>query len=144
MQTIGERLMYVRKLRGYSTQSELADAIGVTRGVIANIESNRYSTQEIVYNALCSTLNINKDWLINGIGPMEPDNERSKLLDELYRVCSELSEPQQQFILETIKAMQRNLTAEKVPAQSQTRAVDDIIADVQSRQKSNKDPGRGW
>lgn len=148
MDKIGDRLIYIRKKRGYNTQTELADAIGVTRGVIANIETNRYNTQEIVYRALCSTLNINREWLVNGTGPVEPDNERSKLLDELYQVCSELSEPQQRFILETIKAMQRNLSPAKEPVQepeqSGPRKVDDIITNVEARKKANKFPGRGY
>ena len=36
MRSLGERLTYVRKQRGY-TQDALAEAIGVSRGVIFNL-----------------------------------------------------------------------------------------------------------
>lgn len=137
MQTIGKRLAFIRNEKGY-TQTSLAAAIGVSRGVISNIEYDQNEPLPVVTNALCAELGIHKEWLLTGQG--ERDSKK-QLLDELYRVCSELSEPQQQFILETIKAMQRTLTVEKT--QSQTRAVNDIIADVQSRQKSNKGPEQG-
>lgn len=108
MKTLGERLVHARKTRGY-TQAQLAEASFVSRAVIANIETNRFTTQMVVLVAICDALNINKDWLINGTGSMEPDNNRAKILDELYQVCSTLTEAQQLFLLDTIKSMQRYL-----------------------------------
>ena len=106
MNTIGERLVHARKQRGY-TQAQLAETSYVSRAVIANIETGRFSAQTVALVAICNALNINKEWLINGEGKMEPDNERSKILNELYQVCSELTEPQQMFLLETIRSMQK-------------------------------------
>ena len=108
MNTIGERLAYARKLRGY-TQSELAEASYVSRSVITNIETGRFSTQTVNYVAVAKTLNISHEWLIHGTEPMEVDNDRSKILDELYKVCSTLTESQQLFMLETIRSMQKHL-----------------------------------
>lgn len=107
MDTIGKRLVYARKLRGY-TQSDLAEASCVSRGVIANLETNRASTQMVYLLAFCQALDINQDWLLHGTGPIESDSERSKILNELYKVCATLTEAQQQYILETILLMQKH------------------------------------
>lgn len=107
MNTIGERLVYARKQRGF-TQAQLAETSYVSRAVIANIETGRFSAQTVALVAICNALNINKEWLIDGEGEMEPDNERSKILNELYQVCSELTEPQQLFLLDTIRSMQKH------------------------------------
>ena len=40
MDTLGERLNYARKNRGF-TQDSLAESIGVSRGVIFNLEKNK-------------------------------------------------------------------------------------------------------
>lgn len=106
MKTIGERLISARKQRGH-TQVSLANSIGVSRGAIGNIEYEQGMPSQILLNAICKELNINQEWLLNGVGPMEPDNNRAKILDELYQVCSTLTEAQQLFLLDTIKSMQR-------------------------------------
>ena len=111
MNTIGKRLAYARKFRGY-TQDDLARASSVSRGVIGNIETNRAKTQTVYLLAFCQALDINSEWLIHGTGPMEPDNERSKILNELYKVCATLTEPQQKYLLETIRLMREHLIEE--------------------------------
>lgn len=111
MNTLGERLYYVRKKRGY-TQDSLAEKIGVSRGVIFNLEKNITKPQTIVINAICQTLKINKDWLINGSGEMEDNSGTSrsaKILAELYEVAKELSEDEQLYLLDVIKALQQRL-----------------------------------
>jgi len=70
MDTLGGRLKHARKNKGF-TQDSLAETIGVSRGVIFNLEKNKTEPQTIVINAICQTLNINKDWLMNGSGEME-------------------------------------------------------------------------
>ncbi len=112
MNTLGERLYYVRKSKGY-TQDSLAESIGVSRGVIFNLEKNKTQPQLIVINAICQTLNINKEWLVNGIGEMEDTHEASqstKILTELYEVAKELSEDEQLYLLDTVKALKQRLS----------------------------------
>jgi transcriptional regulator with XRE-family HTH domain len=110
--TIGERLKEARKFRGMS-QDTLADKIGASRGVITNIEHDKVDEpQPMVVNAICSALSINKDWLLNNIGPMEVDVESSqseKVLSELYTYAKELSEEEQLFILDIIKTYTKHL-----------------------------------
>lgn len=107
MQTLGERLRYVRKKNGY-TQNSLAKAIGVSRGVIFNLEKNITNPQTIVINAICKTLNVNPNWLLNNIGEIENENSQStKVIDELYNIAKDLSEAEQLYLLDTIKALKQ-------------------------------------
>lgn len=111
METIGERLNYARRNSGY-TQNSLAESIGVSRGVIFNLEKNKTMPQTIVVNAICQALNINSDWLLNGIGEMErqKDPARSdKVLRELYEFVSGLSEDEQLYLLDAAKALKHRL-----------------------------------
>lgn len=111
MDTLGERLNYARKHNGH-TQNSLAESIGVSRGVIFNLEKNKTVPQAIVINAICQTLNVNSDWLLNGVGEMRKgeDPVRSdKVLRELYEFASELSEDEQLYLLDAAKALKHRL-----------------------------------
>lgn len=111
MKTLGERLNYARKKCGY-TQDSLAETIGVSRGVIYNLEKNITNPQTIVLNAICQTLKIHKSWLTDGVGKMEDADEKSqsaKILAELYEVAKELSEDEQLYLLDTVKALKNRL-----------------------------------
>ena len=111
MNTLGERLNYARKQKGY-TQDSLAQTIGVSRGVIFNLEKNKTEPQAIVINAVCQILKINKEWLTDGTGDMESGNQAfqsAKLLEELYDIAKELSEDEQLFLLDTVKTLKLRL-----------------------------------
>ena len=111
MNTLGERLNYARKKRGY-TQDSLAKMIGVSRGVIFNLEKNKTNPQEIVIKAICQTLSINKAWLTDGTGDMEETEKQSqsvKILAELYEITKELSKDEQLYLLDTVKALKKHL-----------------------------------
>ncbi|MCM1261206.1 MAG: helix-turn-helix domain-containing protein [Butyrivibrio sp.] len=112
MNSLGERLCYARKKRGY-TQDSLAKAIGVSRGVIFNLEKNKTEPQIIVINAICKILKINKNWLTNGIDEMEDTSDASqsaKLLSELFEAAKGLSEDEQLYLLDIVKAMKQRLS----------------------------------
>lgn len=111
MNTLGERLHDARKKRGY-TQDSLAAAIGVSRGVIFNLEKNKTEPQLIVLNALCQTLNVNREWLAEGTGQMEVSGDASqsaRILAELYEVAKDLSQDEQLYLLDTVKALKQRL-----------------------------------
>lgn len=111
MSTLGERLTYARKKKGY-TQDSLGESIGVSRGVIFNLEKNKTEPQTIVINAICQTLKINKDWLLNGSGEMDDTSEATesaRILAELYEVAKDLSEEEQLYLLDTVKALKQRL-----------------------------------
>ena len=61
-----------RKARGY-TQDSLAEALGMSRGVITNIEYGRAEPQTLVIKAICDILHISQTWLMTGNGNMDID-----------------------------------------------------------------------
>lgn len=103
--TLGERLKMARKSKGF-TQDKLAEEIGTSRGVITNLEHDKTETpQPLIINALCTTLEISKEWLINGTGKMNNSKamKSSKVLSEIYSISKDLSIPEQLYILDVIK-----------------------------------------
>lgn len=106
MDTIGQRLKAARKMRGMS-QMTLADTIGVSRGVITNIERDIIQDpQPIVINAICDVLHINRKWLLDNSGPMETknSNQNAQILSEIYSNAKELSEEELLFIRDVIRS----------------------------------------
>lgn len=115
MDSLGNRLFRARKARGL-TQEALASAIGVSRGVIFNLEKDKTEPQAIVANALCRTLQIEKSWLLTGEGQMEPQNDLPKsarVLSELYALAKGLTEEELLFLLDTIQALKRRFPNER-------------------------------
>lgn len=111
MNTLGQRLHDARKRRGY-TQDSLAREIGVSRGVIYNLEKGKTEPQAIVLNAVCQILKIRKDWLVNGAGEMEESafaSQSVKILAQLYEAAQGLSENELLFLLDTVKAFRQRL-----------------------------------
>ena len=119
---IGARLKQARSSKGY-TQNSLADAIGVSRGVITNIEHEKAEPQMLVNRGICYELGINSSWLLQGEGPMESekDAERSaQLLAEIYHLSTLLSKEEQDYVLDMIKTFQKhkeNLCSNSNPEQ---------------------------
>lgn len=71
---IRERCVAVRKHHALSQQA-FADTIGVSVGVISNIELGRAPVTPVVCIAICSKFHIREAWLFRGEGDMlESDN----------------------------------------------------------------------
>lgn len=107
---LASRLKQARKSKGY-TQAALASAIGVSRGVISNIEYEKTEPQALVIRAICDVLQIDKNWLVSGRGQMESNSNLEKsarLLSEIYNSAKELSEEEQDYILDMIKTFQKH------------------------------------
>ena len=103
--TLGERLKKARKSKGF-TQDKLAETIGTSRGVITNLEHDKTETpQPLIINAICTTVEITQEWLINGIGKMDNSEaiKSSKVLSEIYSISKDLSISEQLYILDVIK-----------------------------------------
>lgn len=76
---VRERIMYVRSSNNLSMQA-FADTIGVSIGVVKNIEYGKAPATPVVCIAICSKFNIREEWLFHGEGDMlEPDD----LVDQL-------------------------------------------------------------
>ena len=110
--SIGERLKKVRKKNGIS-QDELARSIGVSRGVITNIEYNKIEEpQTIIVDALSKALNVNRQWLLTGKGEMNDDCEAlksAKVIAELHSIVKDFTEEEQLYLLDVTKALKQRL-----------------------------------
>lgn len=95
---VNERIKYFRteisrneKGKNYS-QRQFADKIGVSHGVINNIESNLVEAKDNVIKLICLTFNVNEDWLRNGNEPIFIENNNDIYINELvkkYNINSE-------------------------------------------------------
>ena len=61
------RICAVRKKLGL-TQKDFGAALGVSRDVVANLEAGRVPVKDPFLKVLCSTYDVNEDWLRNGTG----------------------------------------------------------------------------
>lgn len=78
---IFDRFKQIRKLKGLS-QTEFGERVGVTRGVIANIELKRVPVPKDVFiKAVCDEFHINYLWLTEGKEPRDT-NDEDLLIDE--------------------------------------------------------------
>ena len=74
---IMERYAQVRKDKGLSFR-KLADILGISYGVIQNIEHKRVEKVSNTYiNLLCDKLNVNREWLLYGEGEMYKNDQDS-------------------------------------------------------------------
>lgn len=78
---IRERCIYVRKNAGV-TQQAFARTIGVSPGVISNIELGRAPVTDVVCIAICSKFHINEEWLFEGKGDMMESDDLVEQLCE--------------------------------------------------------------
>ena len=64
-----ERLKQLRKELGL-TQQEFSDKIGIKRNTFAQYENGRNEPIDAVVRLICSTYNVNEEWLRTGAGRM--------------------------------------------------------------------------
>jgi len=66
--TIHERIKYLRKKELKITQDIFAKSINVSCSNIGSIEIGRINVTDRIIHDICSTYNVNEEWLKNGIG----------------------------------------------------------------------------
>lgn len=72
METIGDRIKYLRKTKLNKTQKEFGDCLGLKPNSISDIENGKNNPTQQTIKAICREFAIYEDWLINGTGG--PDN----------------------------------------------------------------------
>ena len=89
MKSIESRVRAVRKSNKLS-QTEFAESLGVTVGVISNIELGRitqWDTKTPLLNLICDKYGCRREWLIDGEGEMMQELSREQ---EIIRAVSEM------------------------------------------------------
>lgn len=79
---IGNRIKEVRK-ESKLTQSEFGGMIGISLSGVSSLEIGKNTPSEQTIRAICSEFNVNRDWLVDGIGEMRASRP---LVPELMRV----------------------------------------------------------
>ncbi|MGO0904957.1 helix-turn-helix domain-containing protein [Clostridioides difficile] len=80
-ETISTRIRKIRKDANLS-QPAFGEKLGVSKDVISNIEYNRVEPKPLFINYMCDVFNVNKEWLLNGVGNMYISAEDDILLGE--------------------------------------------------------------
>ena len=81
MPDIYDRFKTLRKTKKLS-QTEFGERVGVSRGVIKNIEGKLVEPKELFIRQICKEYHVNYLWLTEGIGDMLDESE-DLLLEEL-------------------------------------------------------------
>lgn len=64
--TIGERIKFLRQTTSNLTQQKLADATGISRGNLSNYEKDRFKPASDAIIAISNYFNVTTDWLLTG------------------------------------------------------------------------------
>ena len=99
---MNERLKEVRKALGLS-QEELGKKLGVSRGVIVNVELSRAEIKPLFIEHLCSVFNVNKEWLFSGLGEMFIINDKNT--KEAVQLFRQLTVEFQEYALSQIRGL---------------------------------------
>lgn len=78
---IKDRIKQIRKVFHLS-QTEFAERLGASRGVIANIELDRVEPRDPFINLICREFGVNEIWLRTGDGEMFAPKSQSDMLAE--------------------------------------------------------------
>lgn len=97
--SINERIKDVRKSASLS-QTDFAERLGTTRGVITNLEGGKTTPNEPFINLICREFNVDEHWLRTGEGDMFQKLTRDQELAEFFgKVVSDPDDaPRKRFI----------------------------------------------
>ena len=93
----------IKQIRQYFSlsQTQFSRKIGKTAGCIAKLESGQCKISEDTLERICSSFNVNKEWLLNGTGEMfikeMPPVDRNSFGLRVKSVRKENNLTQQQF-----------------------------------------------
>ena len=85
MNSIGDRIKYLRKDILNKSQKDFGEAIGLKANSISCIETGINTPADQTIILICKEFNINKDWLINGTGEIY-----NKVEEDFASICAEI------------------------------------------------------
>lgn len=93
---IGSRIKQIRKESGL-TQGEFGSRIGISLSGVSSLEIGKNTPSEQTIRAICSEFNVNRDWLVDGVGQMEASRP---FVPELMRILRQ--HPALKTVLESL------------------------------------------
>lgn len=100
--TINQRVKQVRLALNLS-QAKFATAISISNGYIAGIELENRKVNERIIKLICSSFNVNEEWLKHETGDMF--NSPTNKFEIAMNVFKELNPEYQEFVLKQIDAL---------------------------------------
>ena len=80
MKAINQRILFLRTDLDMS-QTEFGERLGVSRGVINNIDRDVTEPKEAFLKLICKTFGVREEWLINGEEPVyESSSRRERIM----------------------------------------------------------------
>jgi transcriptional regulator with XRE-family HTH domain len=76
--TVNERIFDLRKNTLKMSQTDFAESVGVSRGVIVNLESGATTPKPQFLDLIARVYNVNRDWLETGEGEMLAEMSRAE------------------------------------------------------------------
>ena len=95
-----ERIKELRKTLKLS-QKEFGEKIGVSIGVVANIELDRAGLNPILLQHICDVFGVNRTWLETGEGEMFNDLGPDAAFE---RLCTEIAASDDEFLKRAMRA----------------------------------------
>lgn len=84
MNTIGERIRYLRKSVLNLTMENFGERIGITTASLSNIENGKTNPSDQTVRSICREYRVREEWIRNGEEPMymqmTPNQERAAFL----------------------------------------------------------------
>ena len=77
-----ERVKYLRKNILKLTQQDFSEALKISRSNMGNIEIGRIALTDRVIDTICEKFNVNKEWIIDGIGEIFIQRTRSQIITD--------------------------------------------------------------
>lgn len=98
--TLQERFRELRKALGLS-QDDFGRKLGVTRGVITNIELGKVPPKDLFVSLVCDTFGVNRTWIETGEGEMFNDLGPDAAFE---RLCTEIAASDDELLKRAMRA----------------------------------------
>lgn len=97
MNSIGERIKYLREEIINKTQKVFGSQIGLKPNSVSDIERNKHNPTDQTIKVICKEFNVNEEWLRNGTGEMF--NEETTFSLDDYAKNNNLTEMEKKLIV---------------------------------------------
>lgn len=97
MNSIGERIKYLREEIINKTQKVFGSQIGLKPNSVSDIERNKHNPTDQTIKVICKEFNVNEEWLRNGTGEMS--NEETTFSLDDYAKNNNLTEMEKKLIV---------------------------------------------
>ena len=120
MDSIGERIKYLRKEVLIKTQKDFGSRIGLKPNSVSDIESGKNNPTEQTINSICREFGVSKLWLSDGNEPIFFDadsrvqidnimNGENEFAKNLFKEFAKLDDDQWKMLESLIKSIAREL-----------------------------------